>query len=353
MNVLLPGVAKSTWKYQKCSTGVGLPSQFGWPVATIGFGSPPAAAFRPSRSVGQRRELVGIHVEGDRRRRVSRHHRRAVERRGAGVAEGAARELVRRHVVGVRPDAPLRVVRNVERVREVVAVVAARRVAGLRNRHADVELVLDEDVEGDAAHHPAVRELVVLHDRVGHVLGLAEAAEAREERGARQRADDVVPVRLVVDVEDRVDELEVLRRADGTLGVRRGDREAEERTHLRGRRAFEVEDRSSAGSIPKCRCTTVSTPLCSTPRIRGPLVSRRLVPAPAERLRRRMHEAQRARRVVLDRMNHARRRRRILGSRFLSAQECGRTEEEGRREHRGGEGKEPFRQARLHGGPPF
>ena len=257
---------------------------------------------------GQRRELVGVHVEEDRGRRVASLHRRAVERGHAGVAEGTARELVGRHVVRVGPDAPLRVVRNVQRVGEVVAVVGAGRVARLRDRHADVELVLHEDVEADVAHHPAVCQLVVLNDGIGHVLGLAEAAEALEERGARQRADEVVPVRLVVDVEDRIDELEVLRRADGALGVRRGDGEAEERSHLRGRRAVEVEERVRLARPELSLDDRVDALVLDAPHPRA-FVSRGLMAAAGERLRRRVREAQRTGRVVLDRVNHVRRRR--------------------------------------------
>ncbi|HEY7593115.1 MAG TPA: hypothetical protein VH969_08155 [Actinophytocola sp.] len=171
-----------------------------------------------------------------------------------------------------------------------------------------MELVLHEDVEGQVGRQPAVRDVVVLDDRIRDVLVLAEAAEPLEDRGARQRSHEIVSRGLVVDVEDRVDELEVLRRADGALGVGRRHLESEERAHFRGGPAVEVEHRSRLAAAEVALHDRIDALVLGAAQSRA-LVAGRLVPGSRERLRRRVREAQRTRRVVFERVHHRRRRR--------------------------------------------
>ena len=278
-NVLLSGVSKSTWKYQKCSTGVGLPSQFGWPVATIGFGGPAGGRVRPSRSVGSGANWLGsmskkIPVAGSPAIIAVRSN--AVTRE---LAEGSARELVGRHVVGVRPDAPLRVVRKSRPVLEVVAVVGARRIAGLGDGHADVELVLARRCRSPPSPPSS-------GPRAGRTArrGRSRPASRRSRRSPSKSAVPgsgptmIAPDDLVVDVEDRVDELEVLRASRRHPRCPGGAPKAEERPISAAVAPSKL--RTGVGRLdPKCRCTTVSTPLCSTPRMRRALVSRSLTAA--------------------------------------------------------------------------
>src|SRR5207248_5960100 len=109
----------------------------------------------------------------------------------AGAAGGllTGRELVRGHVVTVRPDADLRVV--VEHVRaeqERVQVVRAGRVAGRRDRDALAVLLARGRLRDELRDEPPFRELVVDDDRVAVVVGRALAVGTGPELVDRRRA---------------------------------------------------------------------------------------------------------------------------------------------------------------------
>jgi hypothetical protein len=158
---------------------------------------------------------------------LSVDHPRAVEGRNARSVEGrAARiELVGRHVVPVRPDRELRVVREIG-VGERVPVIGAGWVGSGRDR--DTEQIGAGAGAGDRelGDQPAVRELVVEDAGIAVVVGLAEAAESGpdgvDRPGAvKQRSG------LGVDGEARVDGLDVVVGPDGTVRIGRSTSDRE------------------------------------------------------------------------------------------------------------------------------
>ena len=153
--------------------------------------------------------------------RQTRQHLAAVIGAGAGASKGLPIvEHVEGDVVGIRPDSHLRVV--VEGgVREGIAVVGTGCVRGGRHRHT-------LPVAGRAARHrklrqhPAVGHLVVLHDRVTVVAGLASATKPGKQRIARLRvARCQCAGGFVEDRDVGIDPLHVLRRTHSTRGVGR------------------------------------------------------------------------------------------------------------------------------------
>ena len=154
---------------------------------------------------------------------------------GAGLAAaegGAAGEHVESDVVRVRPHRQLRVVREVV-VLEGVTVVGARRVGGLGDGHA---LQVGRGRDRELADQPAVRDGVVLGDRVAVVVGLAAAAEAAPKGVDGDRAEDR-GARLVEDREVAVDDLYHVVGPDRQVGVG-------------GSRAYGEGTRGSAEPIP-------------------------------------------------------------------------------------------------------
>ena len=172
-----------------------------------------------------RAELVADDYGGG----IAREHLGAVEHVGAGAGEGVAVEVVRRHVVAIRPHAELRIVGEVAARRvhaERVAVVGAGGVATRRNRHALVERrdrVAGPGVEGELGEQPPVRRPVVEDNRIAVVGRVAQAAEARPQSVAGRGA---VPRRslLVPDLEGKVHPLDVVVWSDVAVGVRRNHR---------------------------------------------------------------------------------------------------------------------------------
>ena len=140
-------------------------------------------------------------------RRIARQHLVALERNRRGAEEVVVRvEQVRRHVVGVRPDAEVRVVvEDAVAEEERVAEVRARRVGGLRYRDA---LVVRRG-RCELREEPPVGELVVLDDRVAVIPGLARAAEAGPERVDLDGTEELRAC-LAVDGDRRVDHLDVV-----------------------------------------------------------------------------------------------------------------------------------------------
>ena len=121
------------------------------------------------------------------------------------------------HVVRVGPDPEVWVVVEVGSEGVSVAVVGAGRVTGLRDRDA---LVSRNGGSRELADQPAVGELVVEDDRIAVAVELAVAAEARPERGDVRRAVERRTA-LAEDLEPLVHHLDVLRRPDLAVGVRR------------------------------------------------------------------------------------------------------------------------------------
>lgn len=164
-------------------------------------------------------------------RRLARQHPCAVHRVEGPPAAGAV--LIGADVVGVRPDAILRIVREgreVERIarprlrlREVIArgQVDAQQVAGA----------------GELGQHPAIGQLVEKDDRIARSAGRAGAT--RDEARHREVCADLIARRLVVDGDLRtaggVDRHHELQRADVAGRVVRARRGADafDRAHRR------------------------------------------------------------------------------------------------------------------------
>src|SRR6185369_15916525 len=142
----------------------------------------------------------------------------------ARAVEDVARlgELVGGHVVAVGPDAEVRIVWELRAGRlEVVDVVRARRVAGLRDGDALVEWRrCARACEGELAEQPAVGHLVVHDYRVAVVVRRAYPAERREE-AAQLEGSGERRARLVPDTHEQVGLLYVVIRADRAVGVGR------------------------------------------------------------------------------------------------------------------------------------
>ena len=255
--------------------------------------------------VGGEDRVLGAAERGggrDERRGSAREHRRAVECKWlrAQVRVPVRAEDDVGHVVRVLPDPELRVVEEVRAEVEVVAVVGAGRVA--RSRDGDALFGRGagrKRARGavELADHPAAGELVVEHDRVALVLGLAEAAEPAPERRDRNRAEQRGAA-LVEDLEGGVDDLDVLRLAGLAVRVGREARAGHRlvhalegqrrRGHVRGGRRV-LHDAPGARGLAR-------DPVRERPRERLELVAGRAGPA--------LHQPQRARGVVAEGVAH-------------------------------------------------
>ena len=188
---------------------------------------------RLRRAVRRRHGPVGVGRQDPRQRRVERDHvlvheasRLAGDHLVALEAPDslAARrvELRRGHRVRVlsRPDAELGIVVELRLVHEELVCAPARgRIARIRDRDALVERPLARAVERELRDHPALRELVVEHDRVAVVVRAAERP-SRKDRVARGRGHDL-SARLRVDRVVGVDPFHVVVGAYVALGVGR------------------------------------------------------------------------------------------------------------------------------------
>jgi len=93
---------------------------------------------------------------------------RPKEGRACGIKD------VHAHVVGVRPDAQLGIIKEVRAEVKAVAIPSASGIA--RGRNCDA-FVSRNAGSGKLTDDPAVSELVVEHDRIAIASGLANAAE--------------------------------------------------------------------------------------------------------------------------------------------------------------------------------
>jgi hypothetical protein len=115
-------------------------------------------------------------LEANDRGLVSIQHRNTVH----GASGGAVKNLpIQKHVegdvVGVRPNAQLRVVGKIVAEGEGVAMIRSRGIAGSRDGDTLlVRLAADDEL----SQYPAVCDLVVLHDGIAVIEILAGAAEA-------------------------------------------------------------------------------------------------------------------------------------------------------------------------------
>ena len=130
------------------------------------------------RSGGRRRQAVEVrrdHIPTTFRRirnrvevdianvRFTSQHLCAVERENAGTVIVAARKLLIRHIIAVRPDTEFRkVVEPVVRHYELPKVIFTGRIAGLRERD---ELAKRREIVAVLRDQPAIGKLIVLHDR--------------------------------------------------------------------------------------------------------------------------------------------------------------------------------------------
>ena len=168
-----------------------------------------------------RRIVLGLVEEHD-ASGLALQHLAALEGEGTRPRrrDRVTRELVRRHVVAVRPDAELRVVEeHVRTEQERVQVVGARRIGARRDGDAFAVLLAAVGRSDELRQQPAVRQLVVDDDRITFVVCLALAVRVRPQLvdlGRRTQHG----ARLRVHGEARVDHLDVLRQT--RLAVRVG-----------------------------------------------------------------------------------------------------------------------------------
>ena len=137
------------------------------------------------------RDRADIHID-HRGRRITQQHFVALEghHAGAGPAEGRRVKLIDAHVVGVGPDAELRiVVHQGVAVEVIVQIPAARRVSGLGYGNTLMEL-RGAEVQRELAVNPALGQVVEQHDGVAIVVGLTNAAETRPQAVAGHRPHD-------------------------------------------------------------------------------------------------------------------------------------------------------------------
>jgi hypothetical protein len=156
-------------------------------------------------------------------------------------------ELACRDQVGVAPDSVLRIVGEVVPGREGVPVVGARRIARRRDRDAVVEqverLVRIVDAAGrELGEDPAIRELIVDHDRIARGLRALVDRKSGPQRAGVDRPEEA-RAGLGVDGEHEVHHLDVMVRADVAHRVRRVDAEAEEIEVVLVAQPLEVLDR--------------------------------------------------------------------------------------------------------------
>ncbi len=175
-------------------------------------------------------EIDGAEIEVDEGRRLSGEHLLPIERHDAlpGPLEHKSGVLVHGHVVGVGPNAELRiVVQAAERV--LVPVVLTQRVGRRGHRDALVEGPEEQPEEAvgnrELAEQPAIGQVIVEHDDVAVVCRLAWSPESRPERIAGGRAVEQRRRRrgraLREDRKRQVHPLHVVAAAHGANRVRR------------------------------------------------------------------------------------------------------------------------------------
>ena len=279
------------------------------------------------------------------RRRIAGDHLGAVEGVSAAVESGA--EEVRGHVVGVRPDAELRVVGEIVADEEVVQIPGARGVTGLGNRKA---LVGVGPGNAELRREPAIGLAVVLDDRVAVIRRLAHAPETLKERVSGKRAEQQ-GAGLVVDRPDRVDVHHELVLAHVAVDIGRNVPGPDGRLVVLIAQAFELAELAGRRQ-----------PLMLLRHRIDDLVTR------AVALRRRHVVADRPLRTGVERQDHFvvshrygfpgshscrgdRLLRNALG--FLARVKQRSTSQRETRSDRDDEGRKPFRRAPVHTVPPF
>ena len=175
-------------------------------------------------------------------RREAGDHAGAVQRIGGG------RALVGRHVVGVRPDGILGIVRKLRRAEVVAEPPAAERIAGPRDVHAEVVPLARQ-----LAHQPAAGERVEEHDAVTEAGGAATAARPE---GAQHGGPGSDRARGLVDHDERaaarrVHELDVVAPADvaDRVGWVRPGESLTLEVEIRGREEARGHDLQPAGRL--------------------------------------------------------------------------------------------------------
>ena len=175
----------------------------------------------------QQAAIRRAHVEALLARGLAKEHGRPVVGAHEAAGEGVAVEQVERRVVRVRPDSQLGIVREL-RIAKGVPVVGAGRVAGLGDGDA-LEIRSQAPVgprDGELGDDPAVGQSVVADGRVAIVVGLTQAAEPTPHGIDRNRAVEH-GTSLVEDRQVGVDHLNVVGRADRTVGIGRSSADRE------------------------------------------------------------------------------------------------------------------------------
>ncbi len=151
-------------------------------------------------------------------------HGRAVVGTGVGAHEGVALEHVEGLVVGVGPDTHLGIVVEIV-VLKRIAIPGAGRIGVDGDGNA---LQVRRRGNGHLAHDPARGKLVVEHDGIAVIVGLAASAKSQPQGISRRGAGQQRAHGLVEDCEVSVHPLHILRSSHCAVGIGRTvlDREA-------------------------------------------------------------------------------------------------------------------------------
>ncbi|PZR75012.1 MAG: hypothetical protein DLM73_06450 [Chthoniobacterales bacterium] len=144
----------------------------------------------------------------------------AIESESLRTEIGSTRgvEYVHAHVIGVRPDTDVRVVKKVGAEVKAVTVVSAGGVG--RGRDGDA-LIGDRPARnaGELADQPAVGQVIVEHDWIAMSAGFTDAAKAGPDRRDALGPQDGSPRVLVENLIAFVDDLNILGGSHGAIGI--------------------------------------------------------------------------------------------------------------------------------------
>src|SRR5262249_5601709 len=125
-------------------------------------------------------------------------------------------EHIEGYVVAVRPDTQLGIVIKISIRTELIAIVCAGRIRGLR----DGDALVVSARERELSHHPSVCGLIVLDYRITIITGFTRSAEPAPQSVPRCRTVDHVAGGFIKHSERQVDPLYVLRGTYRAVGVR-------------------------------------------------------------------------------------------------------------------------------------
>ena len=125
------------------------------------------------------------------------------------------------HVIPIRPDTELRVIKEVAGKMKTVTKRGAGGIAGLRNGDALVLRNTGAARSGELADDPSIGELVVDHHRITAAAKLTGAAKAGPDRTDRNGSEKRCASELIKNLEACVDHLDVLSLSHLAIRIRR------------------------------------------------------------------------------------------------------------------------------------